>query len=99
MFENFPYVLELKQLLVKVIQTFPQLFIARANVFPLLDALKVLFSDIEIESKIDEYLGDSLSHFWILLILEYLPEEVKMIEEFKVDPDDWTDYDDLDLPF
>lgn len=99
MFENFPYILEVKQLLVKVIQTFPQLFFAQANVFPLLETLKILFTDIEIEPENDQYSGDSLSHFWLLLILEYLPKEVERMENFKVNPDDWTDNDDLDFPF
>jgi len=99
MLEDFPYIEEVKQVLVKVIQTFPQLFIARASVFPLLDTLKLLFSNIETGSINDRYLGDSLSHFWLLLILEYLPEEVKKIEKFKVDPDFWTDGDDSDSSF
>ncbi|AYW44818.1 hypothetical protein [Tetragenococcus koreensis] len=98
MLYDFPHIQEVKQLLVKVIQTFPQLFIARANVLPLLETLKVIFSDIEIEPENDRYLGDTLSHFWLLLIFEYLPEEVKKTEKFKVDSEYWDEDDNLDLP-
>jgi len=96
---NYAHSQKVKQMLVKIIQTFPRLFIARANIFPLLEALKVIFSDLKIEPENDQFLSDSLTHFWILLIFEYLPEEVKEAEKFEVKSEYWDEIDDLDLPF
>jgi len=86
---EFPYLGKLTQLLLKVIQTFPQLLLTKVNAIPLLDAIKILFTDLDIELSAEDNYSNHQGHLWLVLIMETFPEEVKSIQRYQVDPEFW----------
>ncbi|MCF1586108.1 hypothetical protein LQF61_02100 [Tetragenococcus koreensis] len=86
---EFPYIDQLMQLLVKTIQTFPQLFLNQVNVLPLLDAIKILFTDLDMDLTAERNYSNHQGHLWLMLIAEYLAEEVTSIQNYRVAPEFW----------
>lgn len=95
---HFKYYDQFEALMIKVIDTFPQMFFSAANAFPLLLALEQLFT---VGSENDDLIDPNyLPDFWELLIREHLPKEVKKIESCRVSEDYWDEEDfELDLGF
>lgn len=95
---HFKYYDQFEALMIKVIDTFPQMFFSAANVFPLLLALKQLFT---VEGEMDDLFDSNyLPDFWKLLIREHLPKELKKIQSCRVSADYWGEEDfELDLGF
>ncbi|MGJ0706141.1 hypothetical protein [Enterococcus avium] len=95
---HFKYYDQFEGLMIKVIDTFPQMFFSAANAFPLLQAMKQLFT---LKSEVEDFLNPNfLSDFWELLIREHLPKEVKKLKRYRVSDDYWDEGDyELDLSF
>lgn len=94
---HFEHYAQLEALMIKVIDTFPQMFFPDSNAHSLLDAMRKLFTK---GSEQDEFLDlDYLPDFWYLLIREHLPKEVKKIENWQVSEDYWYDEDGFDYDF
>lgn len=90
MLHGFPYIEQLTQLLVKVIQTFPQLLLNQVNALPLLDAIKVLFTDlVDMDLTAEHNYSNHQGHLWLVLITESLAEEVAFIQNYQVEPEYW----------
>lgn len=82
--KSFPQPRKLKQLLLKVIETFPQLFIAEGNAYGPINGVKYVFTDGIDDRSTHDYLEDELGYYWYQLILEYLPEEVEKAKPFRL---------------
>ncbi|MDN6385494.1 MAG: hypothetical protein L0J65_01895, partial [Alkalibacterium sp.] len=90
MLHGFPYIEQLTQLLVKVIQTFPQLLLTKVNALPLLDAIKILFTDlVDMDLTAEHNYSNHQGHLWLVLITEHLAEEVAFIQNYQVEPEYW----------
>ncbi|GAA3019687.1 hypothetical protein [Tetragenococcus solitarius] len=86
---EFPYLGQLTQLLIKVIRNFPHLFLAKVNALPLLDAMKILFTDLDMDLTAEYNYTNHQGHLWLILIIENLPEEVAAIQNYQVEPEYW----------
>lgn len=106
--EAFPEPKMMEDLLVKIIQKFPQLILPRANALALVQGIIEVFVNPdpdETDKEEDELRGEDLSHFWYLLIVEYFPEEVRGIKKMMDASGFWDeenfsdDFDPDDMPF
>lgn len=94
-FEDFEHHSQAEKFMIKVIQTFPQLFHSYANAHELLEALRLLFVDEQFDVEELQMLSDEVPIFWFTLIKKHLPQEVAALEPYIV-PDV---FDDNELPF
>lgn len=86
---EFPYLEKLTQFLLKVIQTFPQLLLDKVNAIPLLDAIKIIFTDLDIDLTAEDNYSNHQGHLWLVLIMENFPVEVATIQRYQVEPEFW----------
>lgn len=95
---HFKYYEQFEDLMIKVIDAFPQMFFSASNAFPLLLAMEQLFT---VGSETDDLFDPNyLPDFWELLIREHLPKELKKIKSCRVSADYWDEEDfELDLGF
>lgn len=94
-FEDFEYYNQAEKFMIKVIQTFPQLFHSDANAHELLEALRLIFVDEQFDADDLRMLSDEVPIFWFTLIKKHLSQEVAALEPYIV-PDG---FDDDELPF
>lgn len=81
-FQNFPLYSQAENLMIKVIQTFPQLFFKNSDADALLEGIKMLFTMQTFTKSDMSLMSDELCFFWYLLIKEHLPEEVKALTPY-----------------
>lgn len=81
-FSNFKHRDQAEAFLIKVIQTFPQLFHSRANALELLEALRQLFVNEVLHDEDLIMFSNEVEIFWYSLILEHLPEDVKALKPY-----------------
>ncbi|MGG5318992.1 hypothetical protein [Enterococcus sp. AZ072] len=89
-FQDFPYHTHAEALMIKVVQTFPQLFFSTSNAHALLEAVEILFTKAKFNKMDFELMSDELAFFWCLLIKEHLPREVEALAPYLV-PDKFDD--------
>lgn len=82
-FKDFPLYSEAEELLIKVIQTFPQMFFKNSDADALLEGLKMLFTMQTFTKSDMSLMSDELCFFWYLLIKEHLPKEVEALTPFE----------------
>lgn len=95
----FPYAKSMQKLLSKTLQTFPKLVVPRTNAVPLIEAIKLLFTDATRDPEEDYYESDDVSHFWTVLIETHLPEDLKSLTAEKVKPEYWQNNDEFSGSF
>ncbi|HLQ39410.1 MAG TPA: hypothetical protein VK118_00430 [Tetragenococcus sp.] len=79
---HFPKRQILVSFLIEVIQTFPKLFDAKVNAISLLQAIKLLFTDIDFENEIE--FEKQPVDFWLYLILTTLPEQAAQLRKYRL---------------
>lgn len=79
---RFPQRQLLNEFFVKIIHAFPRLFAAQVNVMPLLEAVKQLFDDIDLNAELQ--FKDHPTDFWLYLILTTLPEEAAKFKNYRL---------------
>lgn len=79
---RFPQRQLLNEFFIKIIHAFPRLFAAQVNVMPLLEAVKLLFDDINLNAEL--HLQEHPTDFWLYLISTTLPEEAAKFRNYRL---------------
>ena len=82
-FQNFPLYSQAEELMIKIIQTFPQMFFKNSDADALMEGLKMVFTMENFTKSDMNLMSDELSFFWYLLIKEHLPKEVAALTPYE----------------
>lgn len=86
---EFIYREQMMAFLVQVINRFPQMFFAKSNAFSLLEALRDIFTDEEVDDEQFEMYSNFASIFWYGFLRENMMDAIKEIEPYQVSKDYW----------
>lgn len=86
---EFIYREQMMTFLVQIINRFPQMFFAKSNAFSLLEALRDIFTDEEVDDEQFEMYSNFASLFWYGFLRENMADEIKEIEPYQVSKDYW----------
>ncbi|MEO1771182.1 hypothetical protein [Candidatus Enterococcus ferrettii] len=86
---EFIYSEQMTAFLAQVIERFPQMFFAKSNAFSLLEAVRDIFTDEEVDDEQFEMYSNFASIFWYGFLRENMSDEIKNIEQYQVSKDYW----------